>query len=142
MIYKNIKHEFEYILWLRERIKTLNFGISRKIKTDSTTDFELLTRKLNSYQQEFNLVVDELNSLLKDGNLLTKIDNIGQESGALSIRDAYSCWPKKEDKEKDTQTHKGRSNGGSETKRSQCFSSRSNEGLFSASHESEDCPPN
>ena len=142
MIYKNIRKEFEYILWLRERIKTLSFGISRKVKTDSTTDFELLTRKLNSYQQEFNLVVDELSSLLKDGNLLAKIDNIGQEGGALSIRDAYSCWPKKEDKEKDSKTHEGTSNGGSETERRQCFSNRSNEGLFSASHESEDCPLN
>ena len=117
MIYKNIRKEFEYIIWLRERIKTLNFGISRKVKTDSTTDFELLTRKLNSYKQEYDLVTNELHSLLKDVDLLAKIDNIGQESGAISIRDAYSCWPKKEDKEKDSKTHERTSNGGSEPER-------------------------
>jgi len=66
MLYKNIKKEFTYILWLRERIKSLNFGISRKIKTDSTTDFELLARKLNSYKQEYSSAIDELYSLLKN----------------------------------------------------------------------------
>jgi len=117
MIYKNIKKEFDYILWLRERIKTLKFGITRRIKTDSTTDFELLVRKLNSYQQEYSLVINELYSLLKDGYLLEQINNIGQESGALPIRDAYSCWSKKEDKEKGSKTHERTSNGGSETER-------------------------
>jgi hypothetical protein len=110
MIYKNIKKEFDYILWLRERIKTLKFGITRRIKTDSTTDFELLVRKLNSYQQEYSSVIEELYSLLKDGYLSEQVDNIREESGALSIRDAYSCWPK-EEKEKSRQTsHERRNN--------------------------------
>ena len=110
MIYKNIKKEFDYILWLRERIKILKFGITRRIKTDSTTDFELLVRKLNSYQQEYSSVIDELYSLLKDGHLSEQINNIREESGALSIRDACSCWPK-EEKEKSRQTsHERRNN--------------------------------
>ena len=103
MIYKNIEKEFNYIIWLRERIKTLKFGITRRIKTDSTTDFELLTRKLNSYEQEYNSVTDELYSLLRDGYVSEQVNNIREESGALSIRDAYSCWPKKE-KETDSKT--------------------------------------
>ena len=103
MIYKNIKKEFDYILWLRERIKNLHFGISRKVKTDSTEDFELLTRKLKSYQQEYYLVINELYSLLKDVGLSEQIDNIGQESGALPIRDAYFCGQKEENK-KEIQT--------------------------------------
>lgn len=90
MIFKDIEKEFDYILWLRKRIKTLAFGISRQVKTDSTTDFALLNRKLNSYKQEFNFVVDELISLLKNVDLPAQIDNIGKESGALSIRSAYS----------------------------------------------------
>lgn len=98
MIYKNIKKEFDYILWLRERIKKLHFGVSRRVKTDSTEDFELLTRKLKSYQQEYNIVIDELYSLLKDVCLSEQIDNIGQESGTLSIRDAYFCGQKEENK--------------------------------------------
>jgi hypothetical protein len=97
MIYKNIKREFDYIIWLRERIKTLRFGITRRIKTDSTTDFELLVRKLKSYQ--------ELYSLLKDGYLSEQVNNLREESGALSIRDAYSCWPKKEKEESHQTSH-------------------------------------
>ena len=96
MIFKDIQKEFDYILWLRKRIKALTFGISRQVKTDSTTDFALLTRKLNSYRQEFNFVVDELISLLKNDDLPTQADNIGKESGALSIRSAYSCWQEEE----------------------------------------------
>ena len=109
MIYKNIKNEFNYILWLRERIKTLKFGITRRIKTDSTTDFELLTRKLNSYEQEYNSVTDELYSLLKNGNLSEQVNNLREESGALPIRDAYSCWPK-EEKQENRQTSLERRN--------------------------------
>lgn len=110
MLYKNIKREFDYIIWLRERIKTLRFGITRRIKTDSTTDFELLIRKLNSYQEEYSSVVEELHSLLKDGCLSEQVNNLREESGALSIRDAYSCWPK-EEKEKSRQTsHERRNN--------------------------------
>ena len=96
MIYKNIKREFDYIVWLRERIKTLRFGITRRIKTDSTTDFELLVRKLKSYQEEYSSVVEELYSLLKDGYLSEQVNNLRKESGTLSIRDAYLCWPKEE----------------------------------------------
>ena len=103
MLYKNIKREFDYIIWLRERIKTLRFGITRRIKTDSTTDFELLVRKLNSYQEEYSSVVEELYSLLKDGYLSEQVNNLREESGTLSIRDAYSCWPK-EEKEESCQT--------------------------------------
>jgi hypothetical protein len=110
MIYKNIKNEFNYILWLRERIKTLKFGITRRIKTDSTTDFELLTRKLNSYEQEYNSVTDELYSLLKNGNLSEQVNNLREESGALSIRDAYSCWPKKEKEENSQAPNERRDN--------------------------------
>jgi hypothetical protein len=98
MIYKNIKQEFEYILWLRTRIQKITFGISRRVKTDSTTDFLLLTRKLKSYQEEFKFVTNELNSLLTNDSLLTKTDNIGQESGALPIRDAYCDWQEEETK--------------------------------------------
>lgn len=89
MIYKNIKREFDYILWLRERIKTLKFGITRRIKTDSTTDFELLTRKLNSYQEEYGSIIEELYSLLKDGYVSEEINYIREESRTLSIRGAY-----------------------------------------------------
>lgn len=116
MIYKNIKNEFNYILWLRERIKTLKFGITRRIKTDSTTDFELLTRKLNSYEQEYNSVIDELYSLLKDGNLSEQVNNIREESGALSIRDAYSCWPKEEKEESSQTPNERRDNTASQRK--------------------------
>jgi len=98
MIYKNIEKEFGYILWLRERIKKLHFGVSRKVKTDSTEDFELLTRKLKSYQQEYNLVINELYSLLKDASLSEQIDNIGKESGTLSIRGAYFCGQEEKNK--------------------------------------------
>jgi hypothetical protein len=100
MIFKNIKKEFDYILWLRERIKVLHFGITRKIKTDSSTDFEMLARKLNSYKQDYSSVVDELYSLLKDDSLSKQVNNIGEESGALSIRSSYSCWQEKEEQEK------------------------------------------
>src|SRR5680860_1403302 len=96
MIYKNLKQEFEYILWLRTRIQKITFGISRRVKTDSTTDFLLLTRKLKSYQEEFRFVTNELNSLLTNDSLLAKTDNIGQESGALPIRDAYCNWQEEE----------------------------------------------
>ena len=89
MIYKNIKREFDYILWFRERIKTLKFGITRRIKTDSTTDFELLTRKLNSYQEEYGSIIEELYSLLKDGYVSEEINYIREESRTLSIRGAY-----------------------------------------------------
>ena len=109
MIYKNIKREFDYIIWLRERIKTLRFGITRKIKTDSTTDFELLVLKLKSYQEEYSSVVEELYSLLTDGYLSEQVNNLREESGALSIRDAYSCWPK-EEKEESRQTPHERGN--------------------------------
>ena len=109
MIYKNIKREFDYILWLRERINTLKFGISRRIKTDSTTDFELLVRKLNSYQEEYSSVIEELYSLLKDGYVSEKINHIREESRTLSIRGAYLCWPKKEEKNNQA-PHQGRNN--------------------------------
>jgi len=95
MIFKNIKKEFDYILWLRERIKKLSFGVSRKVKTDGTIDFALLSRKLNSYKREFQLVLDELYSLLKSDDIPTKTDYIRQESGTLSIRSSYYCWQKK-----------------------------------------------
>ncbi|MFA5163229.1 MAG: hypothetical protein WC441_01740 [Patescibacteria group bacterium] len=110
MIYKNIKREFDYIIWLRERIKTLRFGITRRIKTDSTTDFELLVRKLNSYQEEYTSVVEELYFLLKDDHLSEQVNNIREESGALSIRDAYSCWPKEEEEKSRQTSHKRRNN--------------------------------
>jgi hypothetical protein len=110
MIYKNIKREFDYIIWLRERIKTLRFGITRRIKTDSTTDFELLVRKLKSYQEEYSSVVEELYSLLKDGYLSEQVNNLREESGALSIRDAYSCWPKEEKEESRQTSHERRNN--------------------------------
>ncbi|MBN2884723.1 hypothetical protein JXE04_02250 [Patescibacteria group bacterium] len=114
MIYKNIKREFDYIIWLRERIKTLRFGITRKIKTDSTTDFELLVRKLKSYQEEYSSVVEELYSLLKDGYLSEQVNNIREESGALPIRDAYSCWPKKEKEENSQAPNERRDNPASQ----------------------------
>lgn len=110
MIYKNIKKEFDYILWLRERIKTLRFGITRKIKTDSTTDFELLVRKLNSYQEEYSSVVEELYSLLKDGYISEQVNNLREESGALSIRDAYSYWENEEKEESSQTSHERRNN--------------------------------
>jgi hypothetical protein len=110
MIYKNIKKEFDYILWLRERIKTLKFGITRRIKTDSTTDFELLTRKLNSYQEEYGSIIEELYSLLKDGYVSEEINYIREESRTLSIRGAYSCWPKEEKQESRQTSHERRDN--------------------------------
>ncbi len=85
MLYKNIEKEFTYILWLRKRIKELTFGIKYQVKTDSTTDFTLLINKLNSYQEEFNLVIDEFYSLLKNETLPTQINTIGTKSRTLSI---------------------------------------------------------
>ena len=116
MIFKDIQKEFDYILWLRKRIKVLTFGISRQVKTDSTTDFGLLTHKLNSYKQEFNFVVDELISLLKNGDLPAQIDNIGKESGALSIRSAYSL--RQEEERKARQKANERTGGGRRQKQS------------------------
>ncbi|MFA4942273.1 MAG: hypothetical protein WC564_01380 [Patescibacteria group bacterium] len=75
MIYKDIKKEFDYILWLRERIKKLRFGISHRVKVDSSTDFEMLTRKLKDYEQEYELLVYDLYLLLKDYGLSGKINN-------------------------------------------------------------------
>lgn len=117
MIYKNIEKEFGYILWLRERIKKLHFGVSRRVKTDSTEDFELLTRKLKSYQEEFNFVTGELNSLLTNDDLLAKTDNLGQESGALSIRDAYCSWQEEEAEKGRQKTNQGGSGGRSQKQR-------------------------
>ena len=116
MIFKNIKKEFEYILWLRERINKLNFGVSRKVKTDGTKDFALLTRKLISYRREFKLVLDELYSLLKNDDLPTKTDYMRQESGTLSIRSSYCDWQKAK-APKNKEEDKGRSDGGNKKQR-------------------------
>ena len=117
MIFKNIKQEFEYILWLRMRIQKISFGISRRVKTDSTTDFPLLTRKLKSYKHEFNLVLGELISLLKNDDLSAKTDNIGQESGALPIRDAYCDWQEEETKKARQKANQAGSGGRSQKQR-------------------------
>jgi hypothetical protein len=109
MIFKNIKQEFDYILWLRERINKLNFGITRRVKTDSTNDFELLARKLNTYRQEYEFVLNELYSLLKNDGLSTETNNLREESGALPIRSSYSDWEKKKD-EAELQAAKQRRN--------------------------------
>lgn len=112
MLFRNIKNEFNYILWLRDRIKQLNFGVSRKVKTDSTTDFELLTRKLKSYNQEYDFALSEFITLFKrNDDLLEKTDNNGQESGTLRIRDSYSCWQKEEENKNDKKKNSGRSDG-------------------------------
>jgi hypothetical protein len=116
MIFKNIKKEFEYILWLRERINKLNFGVSRKVKTDGTKDFALLARKLNSYQREFRLVLDELYSLLKNDDLPTKTDYMRQESGTLSIRSSYCDWQKAKTS-KDKAANERASNGRTQKQR-------------------------
>jgi len=80
MIYKNIKKDFEFILWLKGRIEKLRFGINNKVKTDSSTDFEMLARKLKDYEKEYTLLVDDLYSLLKDYDVSRKTDNFGQSS--------------------------------------------------------------
>lgn len=116
MIFKNIKKEFDYILWLRERINKLRFGISRKVKTDSTTDFALLGRKLISYQREFKLVLDELYSLLKNDDLPTKTDYMRQESGTLSIRSSYCDWQKAKAPKNKAEDERG-SDGGNKKQR-------------------------
>ena len=137
MIYKNIKQEFDYLLWLRARIKQMYFGISKKVKTDGTTDFALLTRKLNSYKLEFNSVTDELVSLLRNDDLSAQTDNIRKESGALRIRSAYSNWPE-ENAKSGQATHQGRSYDRSEIKRTQRFSNGNNKRLLFAPHQGED----
>jgi len=111
MIYKNIRQEFDYLLWLRMRIKRLAFGLEKRVKTDGTCDFALLARKFRSYKQEFNLVLGELFSLLKDDDISEKTDYIRKESGAVRIRSAYSCW-KKEKEEKNTAAHTARGRSG------------------------------
>jgi len=141
MIYKNIKNEFEYILWLRGRIKALRFGISHRVKTDSTDDFELLTRKLKSYNAEFNSVIDELTSLLRNGDLSAQTDNIGQESGALRIRSSCSERQEKETRENSQTAHQGGSDGGSEAERENRFPDGSDARLLFAAHQSKNSAP-
>jgi len=80
MIYKNIKYEVDYIIWLKERIKKLRFGVNNKVKTDSSIDFEMLARKLKSYEQEYSSLVDDLYSLLKGYDVSRKTDNFRQSS--------------------------------------------------------------
>jgi hypothetical protein len=121
MLFKNIKQEFDYIIWLRERINKLNFGITRRVRTDSTEDFELLARKLKTYRQEFTFILDELYSLLKEDGLSTKADNLREESGALSIRGSYSDWEKKESETAKQKTNQRRSNSGNKTQRRLSF---------------------
>ena len=117
MIYKDIREKFDYIIWLRERINKLNFGISQKVKTDSTNDFALLTRKVKSYQREFQLVLDELYFLLKDEDLLAKINYLGQESGALRIRSAYLRWQKEKEEKARQKANQTRGGGRSQKQR-------------------------
>jgi len=61
-------------------IEVLNFGIRKRVKTDSSTDFEMLERKYNSYKEEYDLLVDKLYSYLKnDNNLQQKTDYLREE---------------------------------------------------------------
>ena len=117
MIFKNIKEEFEYILWLRERIYKLNFGITRRVKTDSTEDFGLLTRKLKTYRQEFDFVVDELYFLLKPDDIPKQANNLREESRALSIRDSYCEWQEEKIEKEHEETKQRRNNSRCQTQR-------------------------
>ncbi len=63
--FRKLNRDFELILWLKKRIKYLKEGIGAKRKTDSITDFELLSRKLKVYQEEYDFRVNEIHLLLK-----------------------------------------------------------------------------
>ncbi len=75
-----LKKDFFYILWLRNRLKKLDFGIKNKVKTDNSLDFEMLKNKHTNYLHEYNLLVDKFYSYLKHGNnLQQKTDYLGEE---------------------------------------------------------------
>jgi len=79
MIYETIKEDFNYILWLKTRIEKLRFGIERKIKTDSSTDFEMLANKLKNYEEEYASSIDEMYSLLRAYDVSRETDNCWEQ---------------------------------------------------------------
>ncbi len=45
---KKLRNDIEILLWFRNRLEVLNFGLKNKVKTDNSLDFEMLERKYNS----------------------------------------------------------------------------------------------
>jgi hypothetical protein len=77
---KKLRNDIEILFWFRNRLEVLNFGIRKRVKTDSSTDFDMLERKYNSYKEEYDLLVDKLYSYLKDDkNLQQKTDYLREE---------------------------------------------------------------
>ena len=77
---KKLRNDIEVIFWFRKRLEVLSFGLKKRVKTDSSTDFEMLKRKYDNYLEEYNLLVDKLYSYLKnDKNLQQKTDYLREE---------------------------------------------------------------
>ncbi len=77
---KKLRNDIEILFWFRNRLEVLSFGLKKRVKTDSSTDFEMLERKYNSYKEEYDLLVDKLYSYLKnDNNLQQKTDYLREE---------------------------------------------------------------
>ncbi len=91
--YKTIRKKLDLVFWLKERIDKLEFGIKNKVKTDSSLDFEMLSRKLSSYKEEYEDQLTELISSFKlnheSKSLSQKNDSLREESGAISLRRSY-----------------------------------------------------
>ena len=91
--YKAIRKKLDLVFWLKERIDKLEFGIRNKVKTDSSTDFEMLSRKLSSYKEEYEDQLTELISSFKlnyeTKSLSPENDSLREESGAISLRSSY-----------------------------------------------------
>ncbi len=77
---KKLKQDIKILFWFRNRLEVLSFGLKKRVKTDSSTDFEMLERKYNSYKEEYDLLVDKLYSYLKnEDNLQQKTDYLREE---------------------------------------------------------------
>jgi hypothetical protein len=91
--YKTLKKKLDLVFWLKERIDKLEFGIKNKVKTDSSTDFEMLKRKLLSYKEEYRYQLNELITSFKLSNetksLSQQDDCLREESRTISLRRSY-----------------------------------------------------